>query len=293
MIHVVYHNFCLDGFTAAYVIRKWLWDKQEPESNINFVPANHGDNPPDVSKGDTVYIVDFSYPLSVLNKMKDEVGEEGTVLVLDHHKTAMNDLSSFSNCIFDMERSGCSITWDYFYPNTPKPKLIKHMEDRDLWRFNLVYTKEVFDLCASYPYNFSAWEYLEERLEYYFNECVTEGRAIARYQQQVITNAINNNLIVIDGVPYLNTGKEFGSDACHRVIKKLKVPFSIYYNYSQDKTYFGIRGDGNTDVSAIAKLFGGGGHHSAAGWSFNDYISPKQMQEMINDSGNTGRSDAS
>lgn len=50
-------------------------------------------------------------------------------------------------------------------------------------------------------------------------------------------------------------------------MEKLGYPISIYfYMESPNRVIYGIRGDGTYDVGAIAKHFGGGGHHDSAGW---------------------------
>lgn len=282
MKHIIYHGFCLDGFTSAWIIWNWLKRSQgtAPDAEPNgavFYSASYGEPPPDIQPGDEVYIVDFSFPLDQLVKLRDKAS---SLIVLDHHKTAMNDLKDFSNAIFDMERSGCGLTWDYFFPTRPRPLLVNYMEDRDLWRFNLCYSEEIFDYCSSHSYSFHTWDYLCQRLEQNFNECLSEGRAIKRFKHQVINNAINNSLIMLDGLPYLNLTKEFGSSACHEVIKRLGVSHAVYFYIDGNKTFYGIRGDGSVDVSSIAEKYGGGGHHNAAGWQFDKHVLPKDLTNV-------------
>ena len=70
------------------------------------------------------------------------VDASGHLLVLDHHKTAQAALADIDHAkakiVFDMERSGAGLAWDYFYPlatGSARPPLIDMVEDRDLWRF--------------------------------------------------------------------------------------------------------------------------------------------------------------
>lgn len=55
----IYHGTCMDGFTAAWVVRKALGE------GVEFYAATHGDPPPDVT-GKNVIMVDFSYKRPVL-----------------------------------------------------------------------------------------------------------------------------------------------------------------------------------------------------------------------------------
>ena len=172
----IYHGNCADGFGAAWAVRKALGD-------IDFHPGVYQDPPPDVT-GRDVLMVDFSYKRPVLEEM---IQKARTILILDHHKTAAEDLAGLPppldgpydasgmyewakqcngpplHALFDMERSGAGITWDYFFPDTPRPRLIDHIEDRDLWRFNLPGTRQIQAAVFSYPYDFEVWDDLTDR----------------------------------------------------------------------------------------------------------------------------------
>jgi hypothetical protein len=102
---VIYHNPCLDGFTAAWAC--WL---KYPDAE--FVPSVHGQAPPDCT-GRKVYLLDFSYKRPVLETMS-LVAEK--IIILDHHKTAQADLHDFGfgsniSSVFDMEKSGARLAW--------------------------------------------------------------------------------------------------------------------------------------------------------------------------------------
>lgn len=284
--HVIYHGFCADGFTSAWIlwnhIKKQQNKKPEEEpSDVSFHAANYGEEPPrSIEPHDSVIIADFSYSRPVLEELRNNCAD---LLVLDHHKTAMDDLFSFSDAIFDMKRSGCGITWDYFNSGVKRPTLVNYMEDRDLWNFKLPHSEEIFNYVTSYKYNFHTWDYLSQLLDTNFDQCVREGAAIKRFIYQVVDNAITHNLLWVEleglRTPCLSIGKEFGSIACHELTKRFQVPYAIYFCFSEDKTFYGIRGDGSVDVSAIAKKFGGGGHKNASGWQFERYISPNQLED--------------
>src|SRR3546814_8620453 len=60
--------------------------------DAQYVPANYGNPAPDVA-GLNVLIVDFSYKLDVLREMGRIAS---SIIILDHHKTAAEDLAPFS-----------------------------------------------------------------------------------------------------------------------------------------------------------------------------------------------------
>ena len=82
----IYHGNCADGFGAAWAV----W-KRFP--NAEFFPGVYGQNPPDVS-GKRVIMVDFSYKPSVLKEMAKKAT---SFLVLDHHKSAVEEINAFEN----------------------------------------------------------------------------------------------------------------------------------------------------------------------------------------------------
>lgn len=79
----IYHNNCLDGFGAAWVVRNALGD------DIEFFEGVHQQPPPDV-KGLDVILVDFSYKKDVLENM---LKKAASITILDHHISAEEDLS--------------------------------------------------------------------------------------------------------------------------------------------------------------------------------------------------------
>ena len=78
---VIYHGNCSDGFGSAWVAHKFL-------PNATFLPADYGNPPPDV-KGKDVYLLDFCYPRQTILNMG---WEAENLTILDHHKTAMDNL---------------------------------------------------------------------------------------------------------------------------------------------------------------------------------------------------------
>lgn len=277
----IYHANCADGFTSAWVVNKAL------NGEVDFHPAVYQNPPPDVEDRD-VLIVDFSYKRPVLLKMA-EVAEH--IYILDHHKSASEDLKNISHeaaekylcpieVVFDMERSGAGITWDYFFPDAPRPMLLNHIEDRDLWKFALAGTREIQATVFSYAYEFKTWDHL---MNASLAELKKEGEAIERKHFKDIRELIQivTRPMLIGGfkVPIANLPLTLTSDAGHIMSKGVGTdlapehPFAGCYWDTPEGRVFSLRSaDGGADVSAIAKQYGGGGHAHAAGFriSWND-----------------------
>ena len=110
-ISVLYHAGCPDGFGAAWA----CWNKFG--DNAEYIPVKHGASPPNV-EGRNVIIVDFSYPEPILLEM-ERVAE--SLVLIDHHKSAIKELSHLSFCHFDENFSGAYLAWKYFFGESSIP----------------------------------------------------------------------------------------------------------------------------------------------------------------------------
>lgn len=253
----IYHKNCADGFGAA-----WTYKQVDPDAE--FIPAHHGDTPPDVTDRDVV-IADYSYDRETLLAMKEKAK---SLIVLDHHISAKEALEGLDFCIFDMKRSGAGLTWDHFFPDKERHWLIDYIEDRDLWNHKLLHTHEVIAALDSYPKTFESWDNLADMP---FDELVCEGISILRYKTQLVSHLVKNNhsTIILDGyeVPCINT-PILQSEVGHALVKSGKHPFSVTYFDTAKRRIFSLRStDEGMDVSVIAKVYGGGGHRCASGFS--------------------------
>jgi len=254
----IYHGNCADGFTSAWVVRKALGE------DVEFHVGVYQDAPPDV-EGRDVVMVDFSYKRAVLEEIRERAA---SVLILDHHKTAEADLRDLPGVVsvFDMNRAGARITWDHYFPNQEPPKLLLHVEDRDLWRFALRKTREIQASVFAYPYEFKVWDFL---MSADLEQLAVEGEAIERKHFKdirelvgVVTRRMN---IGGHNVPIANLPYTLTSDAGHLLAKG--EPFAGCYWDTPQGRVFSLRStDEGLDVSAIAKQYGGGGHKNASGF---------------------------
>lgn len=261
----IYHGNCPDGFASAWVVRKALGDK------VVFFEGIHQNQPPDVTDMD-VLLVDFSYKKVILEKM---LNYASSITILDHHVSAKNDLQMLLDKdqiegVFDINKSGAMITWEWFYPDEDAPKLIEHIQDRDLWQFQLTDTRDITTGLSSYPYDFDLWD---KFMSYKSSELLalkTDGAAIERKLQRDIRELISTGVrrMVIAGynVPVLNVSSAYISDAGNLLAKD--EAFSACYWDHADGRSFSLRSsvDG-IDVSKVALVYGGGGHEKAAGFT--------------------------
>lgn len=278
----IYHGGCDDGFAAAWVVRRYF------NGDVELYAGQYQKEPPDVT-GREVILVDFSYKRPVLMEM---AAKANTVLILDHHKTAAEDLAGFKPaltfrrdqpaepgdniaCVFDMARSGAGLAWDFFNEGEPRPEFINYIEDRDLWTKKLFGVDEFTASLRSYPMDFEVWDKLIEAGP---AALIGEGFGIQRYfraRVEELKKGSYKSVLIAD------TGdgqKAYACEACNapyfaasEVAGEISdMPGAcfglVYFEGSNGQYYYSLRSRGDFDVSAIAKCFGGGGHKNAAGF---------------------------
>jgi oligoribonuclease NrnB/cAMP/cGMP phosphodiesterase (DHH superfamily) len=280
---VIYHHPCLDGFTSAWAAKQALGNTAE------YVPGNYGNDGvlPDVDNR-VVYLVDFSYPKAVMLELASRASK---VIVLDHHKTAEEDLKELldSGVIegeFDMDRSGAMMTWDYFFPDRDAPEFVQYVQDRDLWKKELPYCEEINLAMFSYEYTFANWDDIAAMPIQMLRD---EGFAIHRKHMKDVRELTEQvRYMTIGGhknIPTVNANYFYGSDLCAMLSED--KPFAAYFWVNSEGQYvFGLRSnkdfEGCVDVSAIAASYGGGGHANASGFRI-DELSKVEFDPAIKD----------
>jgi len=263
MIYVLYHQYCLDGFGAAFSV--WL----KFGDQATYVPVNYQEPfPPSVSlQGNHIIIVDFSYPKDVIENISHDAK---SLTVIDHHKTAQEALAGLECAVFDMDKAGCVLAWEYFFPANAVPQLLLHVQDRDLWQFQLEGTKEVCEVLWSRPREFERWE------GYAFDigaidRMLYEGRLLLMAKDRAVNQLCKGAFeTAVLGRPVVACNAPLHpSEVCAELLGRYPAAeCAIAFAIRDDRTYrwsFRSRAGSDVDVADIAKTFGGGGHKHAAG----------------------------
>lgn len=261
---VIYHASCPDGFMAAWLFHRWLGDTAE------YVPFEYGEEPPSV-KGLEVYVLDFSFPREVMIRMAKEAK---SLVVLDHHKTAQEACEGLDFCTFMMDHSGAGLALEWLSSHTAFVfsktirQFVAFVEDNDLWRKSLDNTDEVRAAYLSIPFKFGDWSDLIIRGRDYW---VSTGKAILAYQRKMVDDhmrkaeLLSDTALGVDHVPFVNSSaKDIVSMLLHKMCEHF--PFAAAYWWQDGWWNWSLRSSGGVDVSEVAKMFGGGGHKTAAGF---------------------------
>ena len=253
---VIYHKGCTDGFGSAWAAWKLLGDRAE------YHAAKYGEPAPDV-KGKNVVVLDFSYDNATTKKL---IQEAKGFLVIDHHKTAMVELHDVS----------CT----HFHPGKEPPRLIKFIEDRDLWKWEIPYSKEFSAAFDMVKFSFEDFDkYLDDSA---VDDAQEQGAYILAYSKTVISKIAKKassrklggkDVLVVNSPHWMS---EIGAALAP------KCDFAViwYYDHDARQVKISLRAHhDDSDVSEVAKRWGGGGHRKAAGF----VLTPGESIESIFD----------
>ena len=304
-IIVLYHDNCLDGFGAAYAAWTVLGDTAE------YIPVNYNEDFPVTNTywaGKTVYLLDFCYKTDNLVYLCEMVGKDGKVIVIDHHVGALkymercsdiNTLHNFS-FIFNIEKCGCVLAWEFFHPNVRTPELLRHIQDGDLgylWQDPercLVGSKEIraaLSSKANIKRAFTVWHNLIHGEGVNFIDLLNTGTVLLNdfeqrcediaataytcaidysYMAHCIKHAyINNGLAV-------NATEQYASEVGNILAKQSGTYGAVWTYKGAGKYKVSLRSVKEFDVLLIAKFYGGGGHNNAAGF----YVDGNKGQKL-------------
>lgn len=257
----IYHANCADGFTAAWAVRQAAGDRYE------YYPAMH-DGPPPTVDGREVVIVDFSYPRPIMERLAERAR---SILILDHHQTAQQELQPLLDAgvidgVIDQSRSGAMLAWNHFHPDEPPPQLLRHVQDRDLWQWQLPGTREIVAGLLSNEYSFANWDRL---MAVDPATLAQDGATIVRTRRKEMDEVLplTTRRLRIGGhiVPAANLPPNMAAEGANRLARD--APFAAAYWDGPAVRTFSLRSrSGAMDVSEIARGYGGGGHRNAAGF---------------------------
>ena len=287
---VIFHSPCFDGGAGAWVAEYFCYEMLLPKPELfGCKPGQESYDFPEM-KGKSVAVIDICFNRETMLKMNEECAE---FVVLDHHVTSRDKMEGLNFCVIDMDRSGCQIAWDYFFPTRTKerPRFIDYIADRDLWKWELEVISKPFNAAL-----FSKWGNcpadwtigtmwgLSRFTPKDYADFIQYGENCLEFQQKQINIAIKHavkcSMKTLDGTLY----QVWASDTrLHRseigaaLARRDDCDFAVMYSYHLPKNewWISLRSESaeKADVGNIAAMFPrGGGHACAAGFTWKGDI---------------------
>ncbi len=293
---VIYHAGCPDGVASAFA-----FTCSDRFGKVYYHHAVERDFARDayMPKLDNkhVYVVDFSYPKATLETIR---GIAKSIHVFDHHKTAYEDLKDLPYCVFDMERCGAEITWDELYCSQltltqstsvstltqpiPPPWFMKHIRDRDLWKWEHPNSREFSAVFRDDGYRIEVLEKYAKYTDTEINALYTRGALLIDFESKLVTNlCAGARKIKFEGYTVFALNSPLYGSECGNELVKRDCAFALIYSHDTGTGRYSIslRGkpEAGIDLSAIAKKYGGGGHPLASGFAWDKPIEELFMSE--------------
>lgn len=292
MNYIIYHKNCPDGFTGLVLfLCTRLW---EEGNTIIYPDVPFSKNiPPDI-ENKNIIIIDVAYNSKLLNEI---VTLANNVLFIDHHVSIKNDIDKINNnklkVYYDVNESGASLVWKYFYSNEKIPKFIKYISSNDIGKWEnkkVLYFSTFFETKMDLKPTLENFNNILKLYNTdYLNKCIKKGKKYFEYKMFVIKNYSKKTVIkifpnnkILNNYPELNDqqynvgvingGCPNVSLLGNYICSNYDCDFCIIWTYDFDKYIISMRSI-KIDVSKIAYIFGGGGHSGAATFSWSDKLS--------------------
>lgn len=274
----LYHGIDLDGFCSGAIYAKAM---TEAKLEHRLIPANYGwDLPWDDFAGADVTMIDFSLKAGDMRRLAVVAN---TVIVIDHHKTAIEELEGFSDepnveLVLDSSKAGCELAWEHFFPGIRMPLAVELLGRYDVWDHGDVrvlpfqYGCRLEDLRPGVGEQRWLWMEFLAPVDSValIDDVIRDGSAILRYQKKEDEIASKGICFEVDWMGYKwivanRSGR--GSMFFEAARDPARHAGMASYVWNGEEYRVGLYSDGQVDCSAIAKSFGGGGHAGAAGFS--------------------------
>ncbi len=269
-ILVLYHGGCNDGFGGAWAAWKKFGNRAE------YIAMNRN-NPLAVPVGkEEIYFIDY---LLSASEIKEYIEKNKRVTAIDHHIT-MKDAAELTHApSFSLDNSGAVLAWKYFHGNKKVPMLLKYIEDRDLWRFEMPKAKEILagtNFSDERVYTFKGFDILVKNFEKasFRSKCIKDGKIVRSVFDGIIKNiATHADKVKFEGRNcwVVNSPHMFASEVGNLLAHKDKqIGMAIIWYAEGGVIKVSLRSRG-FDVSKLAEKYGGGGHKRAAGFIIKDF----------------------
>ena len=291
--YVIFHRNCPDGFSAFVILTR----TGRIARNATIFPDDpYAKVPPPNLEGKNVVIMDVAYKKSVLEEI---FATARYVLFIDHHVTIRAGVLELTplyaerhHVVYDVAKSGASLTWEYFFPGRRLPRFVRYIEDNDIGAWRYKYTlKFMLGFRVNYRFDLSR-ETLREWDRLFDNDEVTRliklGIKYSEYQEFLMD--ANSRRYSLESFPsdrvyhdfpgsferpgqyrvaVVNGGCPDASLLGKRMAEEVDCDFVIIWTLNLDKKEYVLQfRSTEVDVGRIAEIFGGGGHKLASATSF-------------------------
>ena len=267
----IYHSRDLDGWMSAAIVKL----KFGPD--VELLGWDYGDPLPDLSFKEVI-MVDLSFPKDIME------ANSNRLTWIDHHISAIKNISEEIMGKRDPEFAACELTWQYFFPNKPMPEIVRLLgrydcfghkgteEELKVLEFQYGARANFFDPETCYQ-ALTHWDTNQEHVIQIagyniYNYLCAEATQI--YARRFTIKIEDYYFAAINQERFnpINFGIAYHNDRATDIY--FNDGFATFW-YGKGKWSFSLYNDnGQVDCSKICETLGGGGHRGAAGFTVYD-----------------------
>jgi len=245
-----------------------------------LIPVKNGASQEEVESYLEEYTGDVDvYTLDSAVQIEYLISRFSKVTTIDHHIGIKEECERLDTVhenytfIFNNEKSGATLTWEYCFEQEPKPVLVSYVEDIDIRNDTLI-PDSLFACTYIYLYTDDPHKFVS-LLEAPLENIVERGALLEEANKKKLFQIIDRDYL------YLVLGKElvhaynvtdikylFGPEISKKINKAV-----LMYKIDGQKTTVSIRSQEGQSPTAldIAEELGGGGHKHAAGAAMDTF----------------------
>lgn len=267
MMIIYYHEDCLDGAVSAALMARAM----SARGHIPLCrPARYDTDDwiGEFNSSDACVFVDICPNPAMKGRLPP------VLAIFDHHKSQKEWMDRWyehgAQVKYSQERSGAGLALEYAlssgaYPSDELQQIALHVEDRDLWKFQLPDTPAYVAFLKRFP---AEPEWMEKASEYHVNLIrglyLPEQASLERKLHKYRTGYIIIDCEFTEEVDYLACYNGRSSEGLAAINAAIDSPKTIAcgWHVEGDRAHLSLRGEGAME---LAVALGGGGHPTAAG----------------------------
>lgn len=302
--YVLYHSNCPDGTVSALLLD--VFRSRWTVSEIVFIPVNYDDGDKTIERlqRETTHafqLVFADFCFDDVKVMQTLISLAVYTFVFDHHETAERVLRQIRSVavevVYDQNLCGCAIVRDWLETQGANlgegwTMLVNYVQDRDLWKFKLPYTKPIgayirqhlrlnqvpqYKLtenvleplcdCARWLRASDSTLGMGERPQVLVQGELIESireRMIGAYRNRIYLGEFLGHKVAVVNISHT----EITSEVLHKAEGLAESGIAIGWWLNGGDFYFSVRSSKEgPNVAELCETFGGGGHEHAAGFN--------------------------